>query len=361
MYPIGYFTMIRNSKDPRYVRLEMVRLAREEGIKPAARRMNSTVKTVKKWLRRWVPGSLQGLEEQSRAPKNPAKRIPENQRKKAIKLKKKLPNWGASRIKDTYGLSISDKAIRKIWKKEDLLKKRRRKHKTKQDLRKVKAAWKLFEQTDLDTKDLIDIPELWPQIQYFGLPKVQYTAREVVSGLQFLAYAQERSLTYSNLFVNRILTHLQNCGVDLDGCRIQTDNGSEFIGSWQARQDSIFTKTVHSFSGLKHFTIPPSAHTWQADVETAHNLIELEFYEVEKFSSKTNFLQKADAYSLWFNVLRKNSYKGNKTPWQIIQERNPAIKPQTVFLPPVLLDDMFLNQLPIPPPGGYDVIPEPSF
>jgi len=62
-------------------------------------------------------------------------------------------------------------------------------------------------------------------------------------------------------------------------------------------------------------TIPPGAHTWQADVETAHRLIEDEFYEVEKFTSKTDFLKKLTTYTLWFNVDRKNSYKENQTPW----------------------------------------------
>ncbi len=62
----------------------------------------------------------------------------------------------------------------------------------------------------------------------------------------------------------------------------ESTNGSEFIGSWNARHDSIFTKAVTSVPGLEHTTIPPSAHTWQADVETAHRLIEDEFYEVER-------------------------------------------------------------------------------
>ena len=66
--------------------------------------------------------------------------------------------------------------------------------------------------------------------------------------------------------------------------------------------------------GLEHTTIPPSAHTWQADVETAYRLIEDEFYEVERFSGRQNFLQKAASYNLWFNVARKNSYKGHRPP-----------------------------------------------
>jgi hypothetical protein len=75
MCPIPYYTMRQQSKDPKYIRLEMVRWAKERGIKPTARYFATTVKTVRKWLRRWQPGTLQGLEEKSRAPKNPRQRI----------------------------------------------------------------------------------------------------------------------------------------------------------------------------------------------------------------------------------------------------------------------------------------------
>jgi hypothetical protein len=70
------------------------------------------------------------------------------------------------------------------------------------------------------------------------LPQYQYTAREVVSGLQFIAYAQECSLTYANLFAEIIIDHLKKCGIDLSNCRFQTDNGSEFVGAWSAKEPS---------------------------------------------------------------------------------------------------------------------------
>jgi hypothetical protein len=109
-------------------------------------------------------------------------------------------------------------AIRRIWREEGLMKTKRRKHRTKQNLRAVKAQWALGQQFCVDTKDLDDIPELWPQIQRHDLPLIQYTAREVVSGLQYLAYARERSLCYATLFMERILAHVQACGLSLDGC-----------------------------------------------------------------------------------------------------------------------------------------------
>jgi protein-S-isoprenylcysteine O-methyltransferase Ste14 len=222
---------------------------------------------------------------------------------------------------------------------------KRRKHKTKQCLREVKKAWRLFEQTCVDTKDLCDIPELWAQAQALGLPRYQYTAREVVSGWHYLAFAQECTLAYSKLFAEVILEHLQNCGVRLKGSRLQTDNGCEFVGNWQAKSDSQFTAAVEAVKGLTHTRCPPRAHTWQSDVETAHRLIEDEFYEVERFTSRSDFLRKTGAYNLLFNVARRNRGKEHKTPWELIHEREPEVDPAVCALPPVFLDELFMKKL----------------
>ena len=72
---------------------------------------------------------------------------------------------------------------------------------------------------------------------------------------KFIGYAQERSLTYARLFARLLVDYLQSCGVSFRGCRIQTDNGAEFVGSWNAQQDSAFTQTVQSVPGLTHQTI----------------------------------------------------------------------------------------------------------
>jgi len=154
MCPIKYYTNMRLSKDPRLLRYEMVRYARDNGVKPAARAFNTTPKTVRKWLKRWQLGSLRGLEDQSKAPKNKKSGIDPDQRQRAIQLKRKLKSRGALRIKREFNLSLSEKAIRsrwirsgwirKIWKEEGLLKRKRRKHKTKNDLRQIKTRWRLF-------------------------------------------------------------------------------------------------------------------------------------------------------------------------------------------------------------------------
>ena len=346
-----YYDIMRNAKDRRTVRYRVVAYALEHGVKPAVRRFRMCPKTVRKWRDRFEEEGWEGLEDRSRAPKNPAHRVSDHRRRRAVELKKRFPQFGAERLRRDFGLSVCPATARKIWREEGLLRRRRRKHKTKQNLRQVKAQWRLFEQTCVDTKDLDDIPELWTAVRRGHAPRVQYTAREVSSGMQFLAYGDERALCYATAFARRIIAHLESCGVDLRRCRVQTDNGSEFIGAWNARQDSAFTRAVQGVDGLEHHTIPPGAHTWQADVETAHNLIETEFYEVQPIAGRDDFLEQASAYCAWFNVARRNSYKENQTPWEIAHKRQPHLDPRLPLLPPVYLDE--------DGKGGEDVVAYP--
>ncbi len=104
MCPYLYYEIMRKSKDKKYFRLKMAKYAQKHGNKPAARIFSTTVKTVRKWRRRYEESGYQGLNDQSRAPKNPAKRILPSQREKAIVLKKKLPSFGADRIKRDFEL-----------------------------------------------------------------------------------------------------------------------------------------------------------------------------------------------------------------------------------------------------------------
>jgi transposase len=360
MCPLRYYPMLRRTTEPTYLRFELVRFAREHGIKAAARQFPTTPKTARKWLRRWEPGSLRGLEDRSRAPLHPRQGITKGQRRRALSLKRRLPSWGAARVKRDFALTLSEEALRRIWREEGLVKKKRRKHKTQQRLREVKQARRLFEQTRVDTKDLCDSPELWAQAQALGLPRYQYTARGVTSGRHYPACAQECTLAYSKLFAEVVLSHLRSCGVKFRGSRVQTGNGCEFVGSWQAKAGSQFTEAVESFKGLRHTRCPPRAHTWQAGVETAHRLVEDESYEVERFRSRADFLAKAGSYNLWFNVGRRNSGKEHKTPWELIHEKEPQVDPAICALPPVYLDELFMKKPDSKLRRGYDVIPHPS-
>ena len=360
MCPYNYYDIMRKSKEKKVLRYQMVMYALAYGKKATARYFKTTKKTVKKWLKRWGEEGWGGLEDKSKRPHNSPKATPEKEKEKLVKLKKKYKRIGAEQIKILEDIPISPRTMRKIWREKGISsRKRRKKHVVKQNLREMKRKWRFLEQITEDTKYLTDIPEYWIQMKQKRLPQVQYTARDVTTGMQYLAFGDERSLTYARLFAKYLNRELQKRGADLSKTRRQTDNGSEYIGSWQTKDSSAYTKEIETVSGQIHVTIFPGAHTFQADVETVHNLIEMEFYEIETFKNREDFLNKAYSYQLFFNLERPNTYKENKTPWQLAKEKNPDLNIEVATIPPVFLEDLLKSELDFLHQRGYHVYSVP--
>ena len=355
MCPYDYYTEMRDARQPELLRLRLVQHARTHGVKAAARAFHVTPKTVRKWVARF-DGSLESLREKSRAPHRRPRKLSAQAEQTIVDLKTRRRAWSARRLQRDFQLPWSVKAIRRVFRDHGLSRRyRRRKHETKRCLREVKKHWRLFQQIDVDTKHLNDIPEYWVGLKSRHLPRYQYTARDVTTGLLFLGFADELSLAHATLFAERILAHLKACGIRLARTTWQSDNGSEFVGSWQAKDDSAFTKAIEAVAGQRHRTIPPGQHRFQADVETVHSLMETEFYEIEDFRDRPDFLTKATAYNLWFNLVRKNSGKENQTPWHLVRHKHPKAHPLLALLAPVFLDELLIRRLHTARSGGYDV------
>ena len=162
----------------------------------------------------------------------------------------------------------SEKALRRIWQQEGLCKRNDASIGPKTTY--CQTAGRLFEQIDIDTKDLDDIPELWPQIRRFRLPLVQYTAREVVSGLHFMAYAQQRSLSDARRFVGWLLEHLQAAGPLSPALAFKptTAVSSSAVG----RPNPTVPSRCVQAAGLRHQTIPPGAHGRPTSKPTASRM-----------------------------------------------------------------------------------------
>ncbi len=345
--PARYFDLIREMRDRYNHRLRLVQYARRYGIKAAARAFATTVPTVRKWLRRYQQQGPSGLVECSRAPHHQPGKTPPEIERQVVELRQSLPTFGARRLIREFDLPLSHRALERVWRAHGLMPKRRRKYQRKQDLAAVKATWRLFQQISADTKDLDDIPHFWPQAQALALPLVQYTAREIRSGMLFWAFAQRRSAAASEVFAARIQRHLDRCGVSLRDLVWQTDNGGEFVGRDQGgpRRQGF----PAALGDSQHVRIPPAAHTYQSDVETVHRLVEDEFFDLESFASRADFLAKAHTYQLYFNLVRPNSHKENLSPRQIIERLAPRSPLELCLLPPVFLD-YYLNEK-----GGYDL------
>lgn len=345
--PTPYFTLVREMSSAYNHRLRLVAHARLHGIKPTARLFQTTVPTVRKWLRRYQQQGPRGRIELSRAPHHqPGKTSPAREQQ-VVALRPQLPTFGARRRIREFDLALSHRALERIWRQHGLLRKPPRQYQRKQDLAHIKATGRVLQQISADTKDLDDIPHYWPQAQAFDLPVVQYTARDVRSGLLFWAFAQRRSASASSVFAARIQQHLQRCGVSLRDLVWQTDNGSEFIGSHdrQGRR----TGFPAALGDSQHVRIPPAAHTFPSDVETVHRLVEDEFFDLESFARRGDFLAKAFPYQLYFNLARPHTHKQNLSPWQIVEQLQPRWPLQLCLLPPVFLDYYLTDS------GGYDL------
>ncbi len=316
------------------LRQHLVAYARKHGIRAAALEFGCSRNTVRKWIRRTEEKGRAGLNEESRRPHSCPHQVPENEEEAIIKLRLQT-GAGAARLRYEWGVKRSEGAIKRILREHGLMKKRKRKHKTKKRLAKVKRKWKLFGQLCMDTKYLTDIPFYWPQMQCLKLPRYQYTVREVVSGLCFTGYADEISKTYASLMASSVCAHLADCGLDLETVEWQTDNGSEFLVNSDNQGMPADVKDL----GCRHHFIPPKAYTWQSDVETVHSLQENEFFDRISFSSKNDFWRKISLYWLYFNIARPNRNKQFKTPLQIIRERNPRLSPKIASWFPLDLND----------------------
>jgi len=351
-----YYDMIKGTSKFD-IRLKMVEQATKVGISQTAREYKTTRLTVRKWVKRYREKGLRGLEEESRAPKHIPHKTSKEIETNIIELRRTHPAWGPERLKMHYELPVSTKAIGRIIRQAGLVKKKKRKWKKQRDLRELKRNLKAFGYIQVDTKDLFDIEKYWPQMRALGLPRYEFTARDVRTGGEWHAYGMTKDSTNAGLFASYLFAQLKYYGVDINEVIIQTDNGTEFIGSvFKKKGISKFVRVLEEYK-VKHARIPPRAPTWQSDVEAFHKIVEDEFYDIEEYKNRDEFLAKAYAYQLYFNFKRKNRYRGNKTPVEILKETGSSISPQVFNLPPIILDNFIDDFI----KGGYHVYTSDKF
>ena len=327
-------------------RLEIVKSAEEHGIKPTAQEFNTTVNTVRKWLRRWRDNNhaRASLIDLSRAPKSCPHKTSKKTERMIIRARKKAPCLGAKRLKDFFGISASQGAIARVLRQNGLTRKRKKKYEKKRDLREVKARFRPFEENQVDTKYLNDIPFYVEQLlKNPELPKFQYTWRDVKTGCVFLGFSNELSEAAACCFAAAVGSHLKRTGFALNSpygvSTVQTDNGAEYSGmERKKRNDRGFRNLIEERLKAKHRFIPPGKKNRQADVESLHDRIEVEFFDLEKFSDRSEFFELASAWQLWFDTTRKNTYKGNRSPDDILKENYPDRNPEVWLLPALDLD-----------------------
>ncbi len=350
MEPSRYRIMLRgkNEIDKVEVRLHMVRYAQRYGNKAAAREYGCSKNTVKLWRRRFEAEGMEGLKEKRDVVRDIPHKTPKEMEQYIVQCRQKMPCYGPKRLKLFFRVTASEGAIKRILKEHGLTRTRRKKYKRHNDLREIKKRYKALSMHQADTKHLYDIPRYWPQMKEQGLPRYQYTIRDVKSGFMVLGYGSECSEKYAELFTEMYIVHLKRYGIKASEITIQTDNGSEFSGTRRSSVNYGYIHMIEQRYGARHNYIPPGMKNAQADVESAHSLIESEFYDVEDFRSRDEFFTKAQLYQDFFNMVRPNFSKGGKTPWEIICEDRPDINPQVLLFPVIDIDELFRVKFSLP-------------
>ena len=165
MCPLQYYQTMRNCKDKRAHRYQMVQYALSHGVKPTARVFKTSPPVVRKWLVRFKEQGYAGLVDLSRRPHYSPHATAKVIKDHIVALRKKYHRLGAEQVKTLENLKQAPKTIRKFWRDAGVQRgRRRKKYITKQNLREVKKQFYLFQQCCEDTKDLYDIPEYWPQM-----------------------------------------------------------------------------------------------------------------------------------------------------------------------------------------------------
>ena len=308
---------MKELKDKFNLRKKMVLFAKEHGIRPARREFECSRNTVRKWLRRYNKEGNEGLKDRSKAPKNVPNKMSKEEEEKIIEARKES-NFGPQRLRDYYDIDRSDEAIYRVLKENDLVNKRKKKYEKKQDLRAIKKQFKAFERIGVDVKHLKDIPNYWPQMRRYDLPKYQYTARDIKTGALFLGFAKDYGVTYSKIFIKKLIEHLEKHGISPKEIFIQTDNGPEFSGNLE-HHDHGFVKQIRDL-GASHISLPPNKPNYNSDVETVHHWEEQEFFNLESFKNIEEFYIKARTYQYFWNYGRYNYYKNKNTPLELLSK-----------------------------------------
>lgn len=329
-------------------------LAEKHGVSEAARRLETTRKTVRMWRDRYREDKEHGLKNMSRIGQNHPLKIPENIQKAILEERVKRGNPGARTIINNLGLKYSAKSVHKVIKRQGLVQKHKTRYRKKKDMQAIKAAHNPMQKIQLDFKYYNDIANQHAALKKGAIPQFEITARDYSTGMVFLGFTDYKDTLSSSIFADYVIDYLQGLGFASEEIAFQTDNGGEFVDPLY-NGSTMFEETLAK-RGIKHLRIPPAAPTFNSDVESFHNTIEREFLDLEKFSCLSDFYVKSFIYQTYYNHIRKIRTRNNKSPVEILTQFKSKLNPSKLCYIPVFCDahrNKYLARQHDSPQSGY--------
>jgi len=132
MCPYSYYQIMRQSKDKKHWRYQMIQQCFKNGVKPTAKQFHTSPPVVRLWRDRFQREGYSGLSDKSHKPHRSPRATPQDVKDHIIALKKTYKRVGAEQIRDIEDLPQAPKTMRKIWKEAGIpSRKRPKKHVTK--------------------------------------------------------------------------------------------------------------------------------------------------------------------------------------------------------------------------------------
>jgi transposase len=345
MTNLAYHTLIRASNEPEVIRHALVEryYALGKNASACALEYNTKRQTVTRWVKRFETLGSPGLKNLPTARHTPSPHKSGTEIEQAVitiaKGRRYRIGQDRVRLELPPELKRSTATINRIMHEHDLIKKRKRKHQKKQQCAQYKKTLRALRNWQVDVKELRDIPNVVALVEAGIIPNYEYTARDQVTGTTFICYGWEHTLINSVRFVSILFEHLRSFGIHGSEVIIQTDNGSEFIGSIYAKERSLFTTTIEdTYRGI-HRTIPVGRKEYQGVVESFHGRVEYEFYDVEEIHSLSDFLSKAHTFIVYWN-LKRRKLENQKSPFTLIKEKCQILDTQFCVVSPCVLDSL---------------------
>ena len=125
-----YSELYRRRTDRDWLHQKLVASPRTPALKPPAREFARSRNTVRKWLRRHIPGRPSALTERSRRPKHCPHQTSSALEGVIVRLRQQTA-FGAERLQHEFNLRVSHNAIARILRQHPLTRPRKKKPATK--------------------------------------------------------------------------------------------------------------------------------------------------------------------------------------------------------------------------------------
>lgn len=268
-------------------------------------------RSLKRWLKAYRKYGQEGLVPLSTTPKTNTKETPIRLKERVLEVRKKSKKC-ALKIKwqlAKEGLTIHERTIGKILKKEGLVKKYRTK-KTKYKYIKVeRQPGELFE---IDVKY---VPGRLANKRYY-----QYTAIDTSSRWRYLKIFEEQSSYHSVEFLKEVMLRFP-----YKIKAVKTDNGQIFTNYYLGtnKRSDLTVKTLHGLdifcreNDIVHYLIDPGKPAQNGTIERSHREDQQKFYEQNKFKNQNDLKKKIRIWNDYYNNLEHCGLNG-KTPNEML-------------------------------------------